>query len=400
MRRFLMLVAGLALLAGVAATVSGGATEAKTRWVITDLGTLGGKGSKAYVKVYDINERGQIVGSSETASGNQHAFLWQDGRMRDLGTLGGSQSYAYAINERGQIIGDSDTKSGRSHAFLWEKGKMIDLGTQPGRTDSIAEAINERGQIVGDSYVPSVHPDEESHGQRAFLWQKGKMRDLGTLGGQSRASAINDRGQIVGDSETGSGDWSLFLWQNGKMRSLGIDLDDNAPVAINERGQITGTSGKERAFLWEKGKMIDLGTLSGKKYSYAQAITERGQIIGESEDGTSVYDNSDERAFLWQKGKMRNLGTLGGKGSWAAAINERGQIVGSSETGAKDKGPPDYMVGSMISHAFLWENGKMIDLGTLPGRKYSDAVASNERGQIIGQVGSRENIAVLWTLKP
>jgi probable HAF family extracellular repeat protein len=47
----------------------------------------------------------------------------------DLGTLGGNQSQAAAINPTGQVVGNSLTATGQTHAFLWDNGKMTDLGT-------------------------------------------------------------------------------------------------------------------------------------------------------------------------------------------------------------------------------------------------------------------------------
>src|SRR5512136_2757834 len=87
---------------------------------ITDLGTLGGAWSEAN----GINDGGQIVGASDTPSGEMHAYLWVNGIMTDLGTLGGGVSYAYTINNAGQIVGKSSTANGDTHAFLWQNGVM------------------------------------------------------------------------------------------------------------------------------------------------------------------------------------------------------------------------------------------------------------------------------------
>jgi S-layer protein (TIGR01567 family) len=157
-----------------------------------------------------INENGQVVGcngSAENGFANDdgHAFLWQNGVMTDIGTLGGSNSCAYGINDKGQIVGSSETDTGEYHAFLWQNGVMTDIGTLGG-SNSYAYGINNKGQVVGESETGT----SETH---AFLWQNGVMIDMGTLGGSySRAYEINENGQIVGESEMRTGYIHATLW--------------------------------------------------------------------------------------------------------------------------------------------------------------------------------------------
>ncbi len=140
-----------------------------------DLGTLGGKNS--WTNYGGINDRGEAVGMSETsvpdpngedicAFGTKHTcrpFLWRDGHMMALPTLGGNNGQASAINNRGQIVGISETTVPDSGCppskslersilpVLWEKGEVRALPTLAGDPDGFVQGINDQGQAVGSS---------------------------------------------------------------------------------------------------------------------------------------------------------------------------------------------------------------------------------------------------------
>jgi probable HAF family extracellular repeat protein len=137
---------------------------------MTDLGTFGGLSSVAK----DVNDRGQVVGWSGIVPGadERRAFLWQGGRLINLGTLPGTRcSTADAINARGQVIGTSSNLANASagRSFMWQNSRMTDLGTLPGFPESWATDINARGEIVG---FTSDNPSDREH---AFRWANGTM---------------------------------------------------------------------------------------------------------------------------------------------------------------------------------------------------------------------------------
>jgi len=289
-------------------------------YIITDLGALG---SDWESMAFGINDSGQVVGYSAPFQQDLGtAFLWENGTMTSLGTLGGDHSGAYAINNAGQVVGRSRTATGSydSQAFLWENGSMTNLGTLGGDR-SVAYDINNNGIVVGLSDVSGTD-------YHAFIWQNDSMDSLGTLGGDlSRAYAVNDSEQVVGTADDSQNEQYSFIWENETM--LPLLGNDSFAFDINETGQIAGdykTPGYpsyRHAYLWENGSLTDLGTLSGSNSSSATAINNSGQIVG----------ISDYTAFIWENGTITDLNELLLNGSeWeleeARDINNLGQIVG------------------------------------------------------------------------
>jgi len=181
---------------------------------MTDIGTFSTQNF-----AYGINNNGQIVGDNETPVWNAYRYDSTSASLTNISSL----RVAYGINDNGQIIGEV---GGRS--YLWNNGVLTDLGTLGG-SNVIARAINLSGQITGWSDIGS-----QTH---AFLWDKGVMKDLGTLGGTiSYAYGINSYGQVVGWSQMANGESHGFLYTDGKM----TDIGDIRPKGINDLGQIVG----------------------------------------------------------------------------------------------------------------------------------------------------------------
>jgi len=274
------------------------------------LGTLGGKNSS--INWNGINDSGEAVGMSETSvpdpngedlcTFGTHAtclpFLWQNGVMHALPTLGGINGQASAINNSGQVVGyaengivDSTCPSGLTNnrvdlPVLWDKGKAQPLPTIGSDPDGVAFGINNRGQAVGYSGTCTA-------ANYAVVWENGSatpLPDLGTPGGI--AFAINGHNQIVGQAVNSEGTALAAIWENNTVKSLGVLLPGDAAAfatSINNRGQVVGSSfdsssNWSHGLIWENGRMFDLNQLfpaSSNLYVIsASNINESGQIAG------------------------------------------------------------------------------------------------------------------------
>ena len=159
-----------------------------------------------------INNAGQVIGNTFVSPDGtfnsgywSHPFLATNGKAIDLGTLGGDYASANGINDKGQVVGSSElTNNLVMHAFLYANGKMVDLGSLPGLPNSSASSINAQGQIVGYGYSAS------GTSWTAFIYQNGVMTDLNTLIDPKSgltinfAQSINNLGQILALASNGS----------------------------------------------------------------------------------------------------------------------------------------------------------------------------------------------------
>ena len=349
-------------------------STAAQQYQVSYLDSLGGTNSRGN----SINNRGWIAGYS-FLSGNQrrHATLWRNGSVLDLGTLGQrdrNSSVTWPVkNNRGIIAGISQTNTPEPNGerwscsaffggqfgftclgFVWEDGVMRPLPPLAGGHNSFATGANNQGKVVGWA-ENGVHDSTCVAPQvlqfRPVIWgpEANRIQELPLISGDTSgaATAINNKGQIVGIS--GICDQAVgrhtakhaVLWDDGtviNIGNLGAELWIT-PMSINQRGDIVGfgaTSADDiggdflRAFIWTRKdgiKRLDPLPLPDHVYSQANAINERGQVVG-----ISCTVDGDCRAFFWENDVLSNLNDLApgfdGVLINAQDINSQGEITG------------------------------------------------------------------------
>jgi len=294
------------------------------RYIVTDLGDLGGYQSEAH----GINAPGQVVGDSSDPTGTYRAFFWDEGNgLLQLTVPDGSTTVAYGINDAGSVSAYSSTLGG----FIWDRTNGVQiLGNLNGRA-IYPRRINASGQVAGE-YTNAAGDT------RAFLWnQPTGLRDIGAFAGnRSSAQAINDVGTVVGDSYDSNNIYHAFIWDEVHgMRNLGFPCPafQSAALDINNSSEVVGYTYEARGhpvgFLWNATSgTIQLGTLTPLGNSWAFGINDSGRVVGESTSSASR-----NVAVIWDETNgIQDLNLLlSGSGSVflnrAIDINECGQII-------------------------------------------------------------------------
>jgi len=294
-------------------------------------------------------------------------------RVIELGTLGGTYSQPFYLTSNGVASGEASLADGNWHAILWQGPFNRDLGTLGGLNSSAFGSPNAIGQVVGEAETSYSDPNGEDfcgfYASGApwsgttclgFLWQDDSMTPLSTLGGHNgAASAINNQGEVAGNAETAT-------------------TDSTCPPYDPNQGQYQVL--QDKPVVWKNGHIEELPTYGGDPDGFAIAVNDHGQVAGAS--GVCSTFNvvnglylSPVHALLWDRGKVINLGSLGGAfGNQAHNINNRGQVVGASD-----------LAGDDVFHGFVWSQSTgMQDVPPVQGDTYSVALAINDPGVVTG----------------
>jgi probable HAF family extracellular repeat protein len=399
--KILTWIAGMSLFAWLAIPVRVVAQEGQPKadppphYTVIDLGPMASPFSQATF----VNDSGLVTGLELAPDGTQHAVLWYKGLMTDISKpgLGGPNSGAGGVNEFGQVIGGAETSHPDPNnenfcgygtglqclAFLWQNGVMVPLPTLGGTNGGYGQ-INNRGEVAG--YAENSTRDIEGcavalngTGPQVLdfepvIWgpRPGEIRELPRLPGDKVGVAfwINDNGQAVGMSGLcantvlpgPSAAPHAVLWDNdGSVYDLGnlggtsnpaVLGVGNVAFVINNLGQVAGVSALPESksagcpgvplnpacftfhpFLWTRETgMRDLGVLPGDLVGAGLGMNNVGEVVGPSFTAPGVATGNPS-AFLWRNGVMTDLNTLVPADSplyllIAFGINDAGQIAG------------------------------------------------------------------------
>ncbi len=307
---------------------------------LIDLGTLGGPNSSVTWNVK--NDHGLIAGIAQTNLPDplgelwssaffypgpnnfgfiNRGFVWKNGHMRELGTLGGNHSFAAGANNFGEVAGWAETNCPDSTCVppqvlqflpvVWgpRKDQIRQLTLIAGDTSGAATAINDQHVAIGISGICDQAVGRYT-AKHAVKWSKGNVTDLGNLGAEfwNTPTAINQAGTIVGfagvPGDPDGNTINAFIWteSDGMQLLPGLEGDvDIEAYGINNRGTVVGLScdatGVCKAVRWDDGVVTDLNTLKQNEFTdrleTAKDINDAGEITGRS-----ISDAGARTAYL------------------------------------------------------------------------------------------------------
>lgn len=304
--------------------------------------------------------------------------------VTDLSVVLAANARPVDINNQGEIVGAirvSTSSSGaepQDHAFVYRKGKISSLGSLGGAYTQ-ANAINNKGEIAGHGTLV-VNGKTVVHG---YVHRNGVMQDMKLSEGSFYFYDMNDAGEIVGNFN----DRTPFIFSNGQARTLGNLPGSSSSDAriINASGKILGTSenigdlSSVRTFLYSSGELQDLSSGAGCRSSSYQALNDTDQLAG----------LCDGKLVIRSGSAIKQLGSIpGSERTEVIDMNNSGQVVGNF-----------YVTGSNLSRMFFYDGAELINLGeessiAAGGWKLFRAKAMNDSGQIIA-TGYRNNLSDL-----
>jgi probable HAF family extracellular repeat protein len=350
-RTFILLV----LLFGFAATATGGVGPSTggthtfpQLYEIIDLGTFGSPGSETGSNATGLNELGHVVGIAEDDDGANHAFIYRDGELIDLGWYGDSHySNGKGINDHDQVVGQASAPQpgGSGYIgipFLWtEEGGMVDLTDASGAI-GWSWGINNSMQCA----LTIVHAYfwDPSEGLRKIEFDDSPAGNWG-----SEAWEINDSGVVCGSSRRA--DFFLHAFRYFSDTDTIVDLHDaeiyrhTLGYGINEHGDVAGYGQR-----YDNYNFPILWTIEGKEIQFpegdirpdlltgqAEHVNNRGDVVGH--DVSYEYGMTNEAwvAFNAKKGPvnkqaLESLISPADQAEWeitaAFEINDNRQIAG------------------------------------------------------------------------
>jgi probable HAF family extracellular repeat protein len=354
-----------------------------------------------------------------------------------LTSLGGTSSGGNSVNHRGFVAGYSNLPGNMSrHAAVWRNDAnhtLTDLGTLGGPNSSVTWNVkNDRGLIAGiaQTDMPDplgelwssafFYPGPNNFGfiNRGFVWQNGKMRGLGTLGGNhSFAAGANNRNEVVGWAENNCHDdtcvppqilqFRPVVWgpRKDQIRELPLIEGDTsgAATAINDQDVAVGISGicdqavgrytAKHAVVWSKGEVTDIGNLGAEFWNTPTAINQAGSVVGFA--GVPGFPEGDFlHAFIWTESSgIQPLDPLPGDlDSEAYGISNSGTVVGVS------------CDADGVCKGVRWDDGVVTDLNSLKQIEFPDRLETakdiNDQGEITGRAISDAGVRTAYLAVP